>query len=379
MTKPSFLPLKNDKPAQPGISFTEDGIHATLVVRSGLIEACFNTSQPTVIGDTCLRMITGAATAIASPNIALIKYWGNRNHSLRLPANGSISMTLGGLETRTTVSFDDGLSDDQLLLDGAPVQGAALARVSKHLDAIRSMADLRTHARVESASNFPGGAGVASSASAFAALSLAGTAAAGLHLEPKELSRLSRLGSGSACRSIFGGFVIWHASDTDAGSFAEQLAPPDHWDLVDLIAVISREHKRVGSSKGHALAETSPIQSARLDDSPRRLEICRKALLERDFTTLASIVELDSNLMHAVMLTSTPSLMYWLPATLSVMQSVSTWRSEGLDVCYTIDAGPNVHCLCTSPTAVEVKDRLEKLPVVTDILQAHPGCAARLE
>jgi diphosphomevalonate decarboxylase len=324
-------------------------------------------------------MLTRIATAIASPNIALIKYWGNQNHSLRLPANGSISMTLGGLETHTTVTFDDSLSSDQMLLDGALVQGEALERVSKHLDVIRSMTDLRAHARVESASNFPTNAGVASSASAFAALSLAGAAAAGLHLEPRELSRLSRLGSGSACRSIFGGFVIWHASDSDADSFAEQLAPPDHWDLVDLIAVVSREHKHVGSSEGHALAETSPIQPARIADAPRRLEICRKALLERDFTTLAGIVELDSNLMHAVMLTSTPSLMYWLPATLSVIQAVSTWRSEGLDVCYTIDAGPNVHCLCTAPAAEEVKKRLIKLPSLTDILHAHPGSAARLE
>lgn len=318
-------------------------------------------------------MTKRTASAVASPNIALIKYWGNRDHELRLPSNGSISLTLGGLETRTTVTFDETLPFDRLTVDGSQPNNSALVRVSEHLDRIRHLAGIHTPARVESRNNFPTGVGIASSASAFAALTLAGTAAADLSLNPKELSRLARLGSGSACRSIFGGYVEWYAGETHADSHAEPLAPPEHWDLIDLIAVISREHKGIGSTQGHTLADTSPLQSARVTDALRRLNICRDALLHRDFPTLASIVEQDSNLMHAVMFTSIPALIYWSPTTIEVMQAVTTWRAEGLEVCYTIDAGPNVHCLCTKQYADQVEERLSHLPGVIDLLRAHPG------
>ncbi|MCK4692724.1 MAG: diphosphomevalonate decarboxylase [Anaerolineales bacterium] len=318
-------------------------------------------------------MTKRTASAVASPNIALIKYWGNRDHELRLPSNGSISLTLGGLETRTTVTFDETLPFDRLTVDGSQPNNSALVRVSEHLDRIRHLAGIHTPARVESRNNFPTGVGIASSASAFAALTLAGTAAADLSLNPKELSRLARLGSGSACRSIFGGYVEWYAGETHADSHAEPLAPPEHWDLIDLIAVISREHKGIGSTQGHTLADTSPLQSARVTDALRRLNICRDALLHRDFPTLASVVEQDSNLMHAVMFTSIPALIYWSPTTIEVMQAVTTWRAEGLEVCYTIDAGPNVHCLCTKQYADQVEERLGHLPGVIDLLRAHPG------
>jgi len=323
-------------------------------------------------------MTNRTASAVASPNIALIKYWGNRDQSLRLPANGSISMTLGGLETHTTVTFDKTLPSDCLILEDKTASKSALERVSKHLNHIRRMASIKTSARVESSSNFPANVGIASSASAFAALTLAGTTAAGLELTPNELSRFARLGSGSACRSIFGGYVEWLVGEDDADSHAIPLAPPDHWKLIDLIAIISREYKDVGSTLGHDLANSSPIQSARVADCPRRLDICRAAIHKRDFHTMAMIVEQDSNLMHAVMLTSSPSLSYWLPDTLEVMHAVSTWRKEGLNVSYTIDAGPNVHCLCIEEHANQVEAQLRDLPGVIEILRAHPGQSARI-
>ena len=177
-------------------------------------------------------------------------------------------------------------------------------------------------AAVESKNNFPIGAGIASSASAFAALSLAASTAAGLMLSERELSRLARSGSGSACRSIPGGFVEWQAGSRDEDSYAFTIAPPEHWELVDCIVIVSQAHKAVGSTAGHALALTSPIQPARVADAPRRLEICRQAILERDFQAFAEIIELDSNLMHAIMITSTPPLLYWQPATLAVMRLV---------------------------------------------------------
>jgi len=319
------------------------------------------------------------ATAVAHPNIAFIKYWGNRDNALRLPASGSISMNLDGLYTRTEVTFDSSLPCDRLILDGKEVSGPARVRVSAFLDQVRRLAGERAFASVCSANNFPTGAGIASSASAFAALSLAASAAAGLQLTEKELSRLARLGSGSACRSVPGGFVEWLAGEDDPSSFAVSIAPPQHWELVDCVAIISQAHKPTGSTQGHALAPTSPLQAARLADAPRRLELCRRAILERDFAAFAEVVEQDTNLMHSVMLTSTPPLLYWQPATLGVMHAVMDWRREGLEACYTIDAGPNVHTLCPASQAEEVTRRLLALPGVMQVLLAVPGGPARLE
>jgi diphosphomevalonate decarboxylase len=222
------------------------------------------------------------------------------------------------------------------------------------------------------------GAGIASSASAFAALALAASAAAGLLLSERELSRLARTGSGSACRSVPGGFVEWQAGTTDEDSYAHSLAASQHWALVDCIVVVSQAHKDVGSTQGHALASSSPLQAARVADAPRRLDICRRAILERDFTAFAAVVELDSNLMHAVMQTSTPPLLYWQPETVAVMQAVRVWRAAGLPACCTIDAGPNVHVLCPAGAAADVQRQLSALTGVRAVLTATPGGPARL-
>jgi diphosphomevalonate decarboxylase len=318
------------------------------------------------------------AVAVASPNIALIKYWGNRDDALRVPANGSISLTLGGLETVTEVIFQSRRRKDSLTINGRPATPEARDRVSRHLDGIRAMAGLASGARVRSRSNFPPSAGIASSAAAFAALTVAAAHAAGLQLDPKVISTLARRGSGSACRSIFGGFVEWQAGSGDADSFAAPLLPGDYWPLVDLLAIVSRKPKATGSTRGHALAASSPIQAARLADTPRRLSECRAALNGRDFDRLAAIVELDSNLMHAVMLTSQPPQLYWLPETVRVMHAAAEWRRAGLEVCTTVDAGPNVHCLCAPAAAAGVARRLRGLPGVLAVVRCPPGREARL-
>ena len=317
------------------------------------------------------------AIGISCPNIAFIKYWGNRDHVLRLPSNGSISVNLGGLYARTQVTFEAGLAADALTLGGRVQAGAALQRVAVFLDQVRRMAGLDWHARVVSENNFPTGTGIASSAAAFAALSLAASRAAGLALDERALSRLARTGSGSACRSVPAGFVEWQAGQSDADSYAFSLAPVDHWALVDCVAVVSREHKPTGSSQGHALADSSRLQAARVADAPRRLDLCRRAILERDFDALAQVVELDSNLMHAVMMTSRPPLLYWQPATMAILQAVPEWRKRGLPACYTIDAGPNVHVLTTADHAREVADRLQQTPGVLNVLTAPAGPAAQ--
>ncbi len=319
------------------------------------------------------------ANAQASPNIAFIKYWGNRDEVLRLPVNGSLSMNLGGLYARTRVTYDPDLAQDEFTLNGQLQTGGSLVRVSRFLDRVRALAGETCFARVDSENNFPTGAGIASSAAAFAALSLAASSAAGLNLSERELSRLARLGSGSACRSVPGGFVEWQPGAGDEDSYAFSIAPPDHWDLVDCIAVLQAGHKPVGSTEGHALAGTSPLQAARVIDAPRRLDLCRSALLRRDFAALADVVEQDSNIMHAVMMTSTPPLFYWEPSSLFIMKSVRDWRQAGRPVCYTLDAGPNVHVLTTSEHVPWLQAQLAGIPGVQRVLAALPGPAAHLD
>ena len=208
-------------------------------------------------------MSTSTATAAACPNIAFIKYWGNRDSALRIPLNGSISMNLDALETRTTVRFDEFLSADRFILNGQAQAGKPLQRVSTFMDIVRSLAKLPQFAQIESENNFPLGAGIASSASAFAALALAGTQAAGLNLPEKDLSRLARLGSGSAARSVPGGFVEWQAGYADEDSFAYSIARPEYWNLVDVIAIVDPLEKVTGSSEGHDLAASSPLNPLR--------------------------------------------------------------------------------------------------------------------
>jgi diphosphomevalonate decarboxylase len=322
---------------------------------------------------------TLSATAQASPNIAFIKYWGDRGSRLHIPASGSISMNLAGLFSRVSVSFDPALTGDTLELNGSSASVQALERTSNFLDYIRRLAGISLHAQVISENNFPMGAGIASSASAFAALALAASRAAGLDLAESQLSRLARLGSGSACRSVPAGFVEWRSEPTDAGSYAVSIAPPEHWDLADCVAVINTAEKSVGSRQGHALAETSPLQAARLAGAPQRLEICRRAILSRDFDALAKVVELDSTLMHAVMMTSDPPLFYWQSTSLEIIKAVPTWRRQGMPVCCTLDAGPNVHVICASDALPAIKARIEQFPGVQKTYIAHPGGAAHFE
>jgi diphosphomevalonate decarboxylase len=319
------------------------------------------------------------ATAVAHPNIALIKYWGDAIPELHIPANGSISMNLAELYTRTRVIFDTSLTNDRVIVNEENIAGPPLERVSLLLSKVRQMAGIGTYAQVHSNTNFPVSAGLASSASAFAALSLAATAAAGFMLDEIDLSRLARTGSGSACRSIPAGFVEWQAGHADNDSYAYSIAPPEHWDLVDCIVMVDTGRKQTSSSAGHSLASTSVLQAARLADAPRRMKLCKDAIIHKDIDQLAEVVELDSNLMHAVMLTSSPPLLYWQPATVTIMHAVREWRLTGLPTCYTIDAGPNVHVICLGADKTRVSELLRQLPGVLEVIISHPGGPAALE
>jgi diphosphomevalonate decarboxylase len=322
-------------------------------------------------------MSTKTSTSVACANIAFIKYWGNRDNALRLPVNGSISMNLDGLFTRTTVSFVSAKTDS-LTINSAEVTGKGLDRVSYILDLVRKMANIDERADVTSENNFPAGAGIASSAAAFAALALASSRAAGLTLSEAQLSVLARRGSGSAARSIPAGFVEWQMGQSEADSYAFSIAPVDHWNLVDCVAIVNSSHKKTGSTEGHAIAGTSPLQNARVADAPRRIEICRNAILKKDFETFANIIEHDSDMMHSVMMTSNPPLMYWQSATVEIFHQVREWRASGLPVGYTVDAGANVHVICLGDSAKEVEKRLREVPGVSDVLVAGVGGAAKV-
>lgn len=313
------------------------------------------------------------AIAIAHPNIALIKYWGNLDDEWNVPSTGSISMTLGEVATRVQLIAKDGTVGDVLIIDGELASESAHERVRQFMDHVRRISGKKIYSRIDSTSNFPRGSGIASSAAAFAALALASAKVFGLPTDPQELSRLARLGSGSACRSIYGGFVEWIGGQDHQSSYAIQIAPPNHWDLVDCIAVVSSEHKAISSREGHRLAKSSPLQTCRIESAPQRLDQCRQAILERDFEQLAAVVELDSNLMHGVMMTSQPPLFYWQSETLVIMEEVRRWRNQGLPVCYTIDAGPNVHILTPADYATQVAQRLGLVKGVKQVILAPVG------
>jgi diphosphomevalonate decarboxylase len=316
------------------------------------------------------------ATARVGSNIAFIKYWGVSNADLNLPLNNSISMTLADAFTTTTVAWNHSGTQrqDAITLDGRRVEGKAADRLVRHLDILRGLAGVDWRATVESANNFPMAAGIASSASGFAALTVAGSAALGLDLSPTRLSAVARMGSGSASRSLFGGFVEWQQGHDDATSIAYQLFPEAHWALRDIVAVVSKAEKRVSSAGGHQLALTSPLNAGRVAGLPQALADVRAAIATRDLARLGPVIEQDALAMHGVMMTSTPSLMYWEPGSLDIMHAARRWREEdGLPVYFTIDAGPNIHLICEERDAAAVVERLNALGCVEEIIVSRPG------
>ncbi len=322
------------------------------------------------------------ATAIANANIALTKYWGKRDKKLMLPQAGSTSMTLDGMTTTTTVEFDSKYDEDIVILNGEELtEGKELSKVIKHIDLIREMAGISEKAKVMSVNNFPTAAGLASSASGFAALSMAGAKAAGLDLGEKELSMLSRRGSGSASRSIAGGFVWWHRGEKEDGtdSFAEQIASPDHWDLDMVVAVTTKEEKKIKSRAGMAMSvDNCPYYRKWVEECGKDIENVRKAITEKDFKLLGETVEMNCLKMHAVMMTTTPPIIYWNPSTIKIIHSVMEWRDGGLECYFTIDGGPQVKVLCWSKDSEEIEKRLKDLGVVEDTHICKVGGPAKM-
>jgi len=318
-------------------------------------------------------------TALAGANIAFIKYWGNRPGADNLPLNPSISMTLSACVTTTMVALlDESASRDEIRLDGAPPGEKSARRIGLFLDRVRRIAGRKESARVTSQNSFPTDCGIASSASGFAALAVAASAAYGIRADAAELSRIARLGSGSAARSVPGGFVELHPGTTHEESFAEPIAPETHWpELCDLIALVSREEKTVSSAEGHRIAHTSEAFTGRLAAIPDRAGRVRQGILRRDLALLGEAAEEDALSMHAVMLTSTPPLIYWTAGTLEAIRAVYGLRKRGIEAYFTIDAGPNVHVLTLKRDAARVADEIAR-ELGCEVLTDHAGPGARI-
>jgi len=322
-----------------------------------------------------------SALAQAHSNIALIKYWGKRQESLKLPQNGSISLTLDALWTRTRVSFDENLETDQLWLNGERASALQTLKVHKFLNLIRQTYGLSLAAQIQTENNFPTGAGLASSASGFAALALAATSAAGLHLSQEELSRLARQGSGSACRSIYGGFVEWQRGESELGqdSFAVPLDEKPDWPLLMAVLVLNDSPKALSSGDGMAqTVATSPLYPAWLASIESDLAQMRAAIQAKDFTALGSLMEHNALKMHATALAARPSVIYWQPVTLALIARVEKIRASGLECYLTIDAGPNLKVLMQEKDWPQFQAQLRDLPEIKQVIPARPGPAAFL-
>lgn len=318
------------------------------------------------------------ATAIAPTNIAFTKYWGKKDEVLRLPENGSISMTLSDLLTTTTVEFSDKYHKNEITINKSGVEEGEAERVMKHLDRIRRLAGINYQARVVSKNNFPIGTGLSSSASGFAALSLAAASAAGLKLSEKELSILARQGAGSACRSIPGGFVEWLDGNNSDTSYAKQIFPPNHWNIADVVAIVSEGRKEISSSLGMKVARSSPFMSLRLAGMKEKNKLVKKFIKAKNFKDLGELTEQEALELHSIMLTQYPPLIYWTPGTLRIMKLVPHWRVEGLPVYFTINTGQDIHLICEQKNVDKVKNKLKELDFVKNIIVNTPGEGTRL-
>jgi len=314
------------------------------------------------------------ATAIAQPNIALIKYWGKRDVARNLPAVGSISITLSELYTEISVALSPDLRRDELFVNGEESQ-PLLPRISRCLDNIIGTQRLR--ARITSQSNFPIAAGLASSASAFAATTVAAAGAANLSYGTEELARLAGQASGSAARSLYGGFAeLQNSGDTIN---LATLSEPGSWPLQVVVAITETGPKTTGSTAAMEISrETSPFYSSWIEQQDEDLAIARTAILQRDFAQLGTVAEHNCLKMHSVMWASRPPMVYWNSATMRCMQTVRRLQAEGCRVFFTIDAGPQVKAVCLPEDAEAVRKALTETPGVQEIMLSGLGPAARL-
>lgn len=311
-------------------------------------------------------------TARAHTNIALIKYWGKKDQDLIIPMNNSLSLTLDHFYTDTSVQFDHKLTHDVFILDG---QVQNNQNVVKFMDLIRQKAGIHKFAQINSINHVPSTAGLASSASAYAALAASASLASGMKLNHKELSRLARRGSGSASRSIYGGFVEWVKADNNGDSYALPIDEHPNWKIGMLVAMINPNKKKISSRKGmQIVTETSPFYSAWVNSIDEDLSTIKTAIQEHDFNTLGQVAESNALRMHALNLSARPHFNYFEPLSLEIMNAVEKLRdNDGIPCYYTLDAGPNVKILCEQKNQKQIQTKLEQKFPMLEFAFAKPG------
>lgn len=324
-------------------------------------------------------LIWGGSTVIskgkarAHSNIALIKYWGKRDDELVLPMNSSLSLTLDCFYTETEVVFDDNIDQDYFYLNKSIQDKNATHKVSKFLDLFRHRVGIKTSAIVKSINYVPTAAGLASSASGFAALAAASNIASGLNLSPRQLSMYARQGSGSATRSIYGGFVEWQKGRSEGDSYAIEIDDAN-WDIGMVVVVVNKREKAVSSREGmKSTVATSPFYKAWVDSAAEDLNQIKIGIKNRDFEQMGVIAESNGLKMHATMLGANPPLSYWEPESVMVMQIVRELRSKGIQCYFTMDAGPNVKIICRLSQSNIIKARLEQIFETEQIIVTGPG------
>jgi diphosphomevalonate decarboxylase len=323
------------------------------------------------------------ASAISNSNIALSKYWGKRDEKLILPFNSSISMTTHNLTTHTTVDFKKEYSEDVFILNGEEISRNAKdyqKYIGRFLNIVREKTGNKQKAKIVSQNNFPTAAGLASSASGFAALSTAINQSLNLNLNKKELSKLTRLGSGSSTRSVYGGFVKWNKGEEKDGSdsFAEQII--NNWaNFRMIVCVVSKEEKKVKSRLGMAESvKKSPYYKNWVKTANQDVKEIEKGIRERDFSVVGQKSEMNCLKMHAVAMTTKPEMIYWGSATVKTIKSIIGWRNQGLESYFTIDAGPQVKIMCLKKNVRELEKRLRKISGIKKVIITKPGQGSQI-
>lgn len=320
-------------------------------------------------------------SAIAHPNIALAKYWGKKNDELNIPAMDSISITLDTLATTTTVRIDSTLTQDEFMLNNKKCSEEERKKISKFLDLFRNKSEIKYFAKVISENNFPTSAGLASSASGFAALAIAANELYQTKLDRKSLSIIARQGSGSAARSLFGGYTWMHSGKLADGSdsFAEQISDESYFPLTVLVSITSINKKVIPSRVGMQIsANTSPFYAAWLDTINNDIDSLKSAILNKDFETMAEISMESCIKMHSVMMTSKPPLFYWNKETYSIIEFVRNLHFLKYPIFFTIDAGPQVKIITVPEESEKILKKIKDLNNIFKLYVINLGPGAKI-
>jgi diphosphomevalonate decarboxylase len=324
-------------------------------------------------------------SAISHPNKALVIYWGNENDMLRTPTRSSLSVTLQGinhpLDYIVSLRTIGASERDKIIIDGIEDKGEIRSHFIYHLNAMRRYTGFKEKLEVTTRTSFPVGSGLAGSAASASALAEAFAGLIGKTEDTRLKSIMARRGSGSASRSVFGGFVMWQKGNSDDSSYATQLFNENHWDLRNVIAMVSSTPKKIRSIEGMKLSKrTCPaeIYSEFVSVANHHIEGISTAVLERDIGKLGALYEKENYLFRQVCLKTTPPLDYWTKVTDNILNKVANLRNDGVPAYAGTDAGPNVHVF-TQPNYVErVIRTIQEAEGILDIIHCRVGKGSHL-